>query len=72
MNQEYRLASQEGDAVELPNGMSGTIDEIEILCGGHVKQVRVKLNAPWPRRFWMALTGRTRFAEEEINRLRPL
>lgn len=70
MSDEYRMESKPGDVVRFKNGDLGIVIDWEILCGGHVKEIRIyPLVGFWKRLIGTFRYSCWRFAEDEINNL---
>lgn len=70
---DYRLKSKEGDYVELPNGSFGIIKKSEIIMGGNVKEITIKLLlCGIIKKTWYYLRGKDKFYDHEINKLQRL
>lgn len=66
---EYRLESKVGDIVLIKNSTLAIVTNLDILCGGHVKEITLHpLTGPFHSLF-LFLTGQLRPAEEQINKL---
>lgn len=68
----YRFRVKPNDRVQMPNGKTGTVIDFEIICAGHVMQLRVRPDKPssgW-RRFLPVFTRR--YVDDEIDRLELL
>lgn len=61
-----------GDLVVLPSGVLAIVNNWEIICAGHVMEVTVYPFVNWLHRFWLFITGQTRFYDEQIDRLRKV
>jgi len=59
-----------GEVVILPCGALAIVNGWDILCGGNVMEVTVYPFTNWLHRFWLFITGQTRFYDAQIDRLR--
>ncbi len=69
-NEDYCMEAETGDIVKFPNGDLGIITGWDIICGGHVREIRIYPFVGFCKR----LIGIFRyscwsFCEEEINKL---
>ena len=72
MPETYQFAVEIGDIVEIPGGTVGIVTGWDIVMGGNCKRVFVFPFTNWFHRAYLAFFGRTSFADEQINRLKPI
>ena len=60
---------EKGEIVVLPSGTLAIVNGWDIICAGHVIEVTVYPFANWLHRFWLFITGQTRFYDAQIDRL---
>ena len=70
--EEYRMASREGDIVMLSSGVVGIVTHRDIICGGNVKEVRVYPFTNMLYWLWLAITFQLEFYDGDINKLKLL
>jgi hypothetical protein len=68
----YRFRVREGDYVRLPDRRTGTVTLVEVIFGGHILIVSIRLDKP--KRRWMGLLPAIplRLADDQIDRLELL
>lgn len=67
---DYRMTANVGDVVEMPNGMLGTINDSQIICGGHIREIHVRPHTNLFYCLLRELVGANHFCEQEINTLK--
>lgn len=66
---KYMFKVEKGDIVLMPNGLVGIVSYKEFMVGGCSLEIRVYPFTNWLYRFFLFLTLRLQFTDEEINYL---
>jgi hypothetical protein len=71
-DEPYRFRVREGDYIRLPDKRTGTVSLVEVILGGHLIIVSIRLDKP--KRRWLGLLPAIplRLADDEIDRLEIL
>lgn len=69
---EYRLTSDIGDFVLMPNGLIGKIVYCDYPVGGCCKEIRIRPFTNWFRRLILNIARKTTFFDADINDLKPI
>ncbi|MDO8504504.1 MAG: hypothetical protein Q7S36_01490 [Candidatus Liptonbacteria bacterium] len=65
----YRRTSKPGDVVRMKGGDMAIVTDVDFLCGGNVKELKLYPLVGPIRRFWLFVTEKLRPAEAQIDEL---